>query len=83
MVTASVVAVSMHVARLAAYGVGGAVGARTFVDAAFIALAILVGNASGRRLRAPLGLCGESRRSTRLTYGVLAVSIALAVVGLA
>ncbi len=83
MVTASSVAVCMHVARIGAYGVSDVVGVQTFLDAAIVAVAILAGNALGRRARDPLGLTGESTRSTRLTYGVLGVSITLAVVGLA
>jgi len=83
MVSASSVAVCMHVARIGAYGVSDAIGAQTFLDAAVVAVAILAGNAIGRRARRPLGLAGESIRSTRLTYGVLGVSITLAVAGLA
>ncbi len=83
LVSASSVAVCMHVARISAYGASGAVSGQTFVDAAVVALAILAGNALGRRARGPLGLAGESRRGTHLTYGVLGVSIALAALGLA
>ena len=83
MVSASAIAVCMHVARIGAYGASDVVGVQTFMDAAFVAVAILAGNALGRRARGPLGLAGESTRSTRLTYGVLGASITLAVVGLA
>lgn len=83
LVSASSIAVCMHVARISAYGASGAVSTQTFLDAGVVALAILAGNALGRRARGPLGLAGESRRGTHLTYGVLGVSIALAALGLA
>lgn len=83
LVSASSIAVCMHVARIGAYGASDVVGVQTFLDAGVVALAILAGNALGRRARDPLGLTGESKRSTRLTYGVLGVSITLAVAGLA
>ncbi|MAQ13380.1 MAG: hypothetical protein CMN30_01070 [Sandaracinus sp.] len=83
MVTASLTAICMHVARLVAYGASDVVSSRTLADALVVAAAIVAGNALGRRLREPLGLAGESRRGTALTYAVLGVSITLAVVGFA
>lgn len=71
MVSASAVAVCMHVARIGAYGASDAVSVQTFVDAAVVAVAILAGNALGRRARSPLGLAGESLRSTRLILSLI------------
>ncbi|HJL03641.1 MAG TPA: TSUP family transporter [Polyangiaceae bacterium LLY-WYZ-15_(1-7)] len=77
-VTASLTAVSMHIARLAAYGAGGLVNAATLRDAAVLAGCILAGNLLGRRGR---GLLDEKRGHT-LTWAVLMLCVVLSLAGL-
>lgn len=77
-VTASLVAASIHLARIVGYGAGGLVTAETLLGSALIAVSILAGNLVGRRLRGLL----DDRRSHWLTYGVLLVCVGLSVAGL-
>lgn len=78
-VTASLVALSMHIARIIAYGAGGLVDAAVLLQALVLGTSILLGNLLGRLGRRFL----DERRSTWLTYGVLALCVTLALAGLA
>lgn len=77
--TTAAAAVSMHLGRILAYGLGGHVHAGTLAGSAALALTILAGNAAGERLRRRL----SARASLRLELGVLLVCVALALAGLA
>jgi uncharacterized membrane protein YfcA len=76
--TGAVVAATMHVARICAYGMSGVITERTLTWSALLAFAIAVGNglgrALGRRLRA------ASR--TRIELAALCVCVALALANL-
>ena len=76
-VAASMVAVSIHVARIAAYGVGGLVDLTVLFDAAIVGAAILVGNLLGQRIRTML----DERRNTQVTYAVMIACVLLSVLG--
>lgn len=76
-VGASVIAVSIHVARISAYGLGGLVDLAVVRDAAIVGSAILLGNLVGKRVRASL----DERRNTQVTYGVMVACVLLSVVG--
>ncbi|MBX3249056.1 MAG: TSUP family transporter [Myxococcales bacterium] len=78
-VGASMVAVSMHVARISAYGVGGLVDVAVLRDATLVAAAILLGNLLGRRARTHL----DDAQSVRITYGVMTACAMLSVLGVA
>jgi uncharacterized protein len=77
--TMAVGAVAMHTGRLAAYGLGGIVDRRVILQGLGLALAIMVGNLAGDRLRLLLGEVGQKR--VQLT--VLVTLAALAVGGVA
>lgn len=77
--TIAAVGVAMHLGRIAAYGVGGLVTATTLTSSAALALAVLVGNAAGERLRRGL----PARLAVRLELAVLLTCMALALAGLA
>lgn len=76
-VGASMVAVSMHVARISAYGAGGLVDLAVLRDALLVAAAILLGNLLGRRAR----LHVNDAQSVRITYGVMTACAMLSVLG--
>lgn len=78
-VTASLVAGSVHVARLVAYGAGGLVSSTTLLHALVLGIAILGGNLVGRRGRVFL----NEKRGTQLTWLVLLVCLALSLGGFA
>lgn len=75
--TCALVAVALHSARVVAYSAGGLVDAGTLESAAWLALGIPVGNLVAVRLRPLL----SERRSTQLSYGTLAVCVALSLAG--
>lgn len=77
--TVAVAAVAMHVGRLAAYGLGGLVDATTLLHAAVLAVAILLGNGLGARLRHLV----DEKLSTRLELGTLTLAVLGALAGLA
>ncbi|MEO0322918.1 MAG: TSUP family transporter [Myxococcota bacterium] len=77
-VAASSVATGIHVARIAGYGAGGLVTADVLANAGVLAVAILLGNVLGRRGRRWM----SERAGVALTYGVLATSALLTVLGL-
>lgn len=76
--TSAVIAASMHVGRVVAYGASGLLSANTLVMAAILTAAILAGNLAGSRLRryinAPL--------ASRIEIGALLACVALALLGL-
>lgn len=74
--TGAVVAVAMHVGRLAAYAVGGMITADVLVAAAVLAAAILAGNLAGERARARIGETWSTRLSWASLLGCVAVSLA-------
>jgi uncharacterized membrane protein YfcA len=76
-VGASVIAVSIHLARISAYGLGGLVDLAVVRDAAIVGSAILLGNLVGKRVRASL----DERLNTQVTYGVMVACVLLSVVG--
>lgn len=78
-VTASLVAGSVHVARLVPYGAGGLVSSSVLAHALVLGVAILAGNLLGRRGRA----CLDEKRGTQLTWLVLFVCLALSLGGFA
>lgn len=75
--TGAVCALSMHVGRLAAYGLGGIVTARVIAVGALLSLSILGGNLLGSRLRKHL----TPVASRRIELGVLGACVVLALVG--
>jgi uncharacterized membrane protein YfcA len=77
--TAAAAAVSMHLGRLAAYGLGGLVTRETALASAILAVAILAGNLAGAGLRRRL----TARASARIELAVLLTCVALALAGLA
>jgi uncharacterized protein len=76
--TVALAAVAMHVSRTIGYGAGGLVGAGTFAWAGFLAVALVIGNLIGKRVRSRLP---EALR-TGLEYGVLAACTALSLLGI-
>ncbi|HEY8145927.1 MAG TPA: sulfite exporter TauE/SafE family protein [Kofleriaceae bacterium] len=76
--TVALAAVAMHISRTIGYGAGGLVGADTFVWAGYLAVALVIGNLIGKRLRSHL----PDALRTGLEYGVLAGCAALSVLGI-
>lgn len=76
--TAAAVAVAIHVGRLLGYGAGGLITRETLLAAGVLAVAIVVGNALGQRLRRHI----DAAAGARLELGVLLVCVALALAGL-
>jgi hypothetical protein len=76
--TTAVAAVTMHIGRVAGYGLGGGIDREVVALAAGLAAALVVGNLLGRRLRDRIA--GPRRR--QLEQGTIAVCAALALVGL-
>ncbi len=77
-VTGSLTALAIHIARIAAYGAGGLVDASAVADASVLAGSILAGNALGKKLRTGL----NAKRGTWLTYAVLVLCLTLSLAGL-
>lgn len=77
--TASAAACTIHVARLLGYGVGGLFDAQTLAASALLGVGVVAGNLVGHRLRGHLG----ERGVERATYAALAVTVALAISGVA
>jgi len=77
-VTASLVATAIHLARIGAYGAGGLLDVNTLVFSGVLAVAIVVGNVLGRRARAWL----SEKHGTFLTYSVLLGSVVVTVLGM-
>lgn len=75
---ASTIALSMHVARIAAYGAGGLVTRETLAHSLALALTVLAGNLLGRHARRWL----SDARANTLTYAVLLLCVGLSVAGL-
>ena len=71
--TSAAIASSMHITRLAVYGVGGWLSGQSLAWAVVVALGIVAGNLVGRALRRRLA----GRGLMPLTYAVLVVMIAL------
>ena len=76
-VSASLIATSVHITRLAAYGAGGLLSMDTLWASLIIALAIIAGNIAGKRVS-----LNDARR-LRVTYGVLVVCGVAALLGYA
>lgn len=76
-VSGSVIAASVHISRLAAYGAGGLVTSSTLVSSLVIGAAIMIGNTAGKQVRLP-----DATR-TRLTYIALVTCGAVTIAGLA
>ncbi|UJR81312.1 putative membrane transporter protein [Sandaracinus amylolyticus] len=77
--TSSVVAATMHVGRIAGYGVAGLFGGAALVVSLLLGGGILAGNVLGGRVRARIG----EAWCMRLTHLVLVVSLIAAVIGIA
>jgi hypothetical protein len=75
--TNATVGVTVHVARLCVYGGAGMFAIAVLDEAALLALAIAVGNLSGRAVRPRLG----ERACISLTWASLAAGLVLAAVG--
>ena len=75
--TGAVGAVAMHLGRILAYGLGGAITARTLATGAGLAVAITVGNLLGKRISAHMG----ARMVDRIQVGVMVLSVGLALLG--
>ncbi len=76
--TVALAAVAMHVSRTIGYGAGGLVGADTFLWAGFLAVALVVGNLIGKRVRSHV----PDRVRSGLEYGVLATCTGLSLLGI-
>ncbi len=76
-VAGSLAATMIHVARIPAYALGGWFTETTLVAALTLALSIMGGNFVGRAARSQF----TDRMSTRVIYGTLVVSVALAFIG--
>ena len=76
--TVALAAVAMHISRTIGYGAGGLVGADTFIWAGYLAVALVIGNLIGKRLRSRL----PDLLRTGLEYSVLATCAALSVLGI-
>lgn len=75
---ASLVALSVHIARMIGYGAGGLISEATLMASGVVALFILIGNLLGRRGRNTM----SDAQGTVLTYTVLLGCVALSVFGL-
>lgn len=75
--TASAIAATMHLSRLAGYGAGGLVDLELVGLALALAVTVVLGNLFGRHLRRDL----SEHRADQLQRAVLVVCVALAVVG--
>ncbi|MFK7998153.1 MAG: TSUP family transporter [Polyangiales bacterium] len=75
--SASLIAASVHLARLLAYGAGGLVTSSTLLMSVCIGIAIMVGNTLGKRVK-----ISDAKR-TRLTYVSLVACGAVTIAGLA
>lgn len=78
--TAAFFGVSLHAGRLLAYGVGGWVGREVLWLALGIAVAIVVGNAAGRRLRAWIADSWHTRIQVGTAVSLVGLSLLGAVV---
>jgi uncharacterized protein len=76
--TASAAAASVHLARLAGYGVAGVLDRASLAISALLVVSIVAGNALGRMARARLG----DARSHRFEIAVLLACTGMAVAGL-
>lgn len=76
--TGAMIAASIHVARILAYGGTGLLGVDVLPLAVVLGIAVLLGNLGGRRLRPRLG----DRACHRLTWVVLIGGLLLALLGL-
>ena len=76
--TGALVAVTMHLGRVAAYGTAGLVTTATLEVSAVLAVAILGGNLIGARARRSM----SERTSTGLALGALCVCVGLALIGM-
>jgi len=77
--TASATAMTIHVARMLGYGLGGWVRLDTLLSSALLLVGLLAGNLAGKHLRTRLG----DRTTHILTYVVLALVVLLAIAGVA
>ena len=77
--TASAIAVSLYCGRLLGFGLGGMWAANMAADVLILTIALIVGNWAGRHLRRWLG----EQRANGTTYAALALSVALALAGVA
>ncbi len=75
-VSASIIAASIHVTRGIAYGAGGLIAPSTLAAAAVLGLAIIAGNTLGKRARL------SDRRRLTLTHVVLSICVLVTVAGL-
>lgn len=77
--TSAAIAFATHVGRLVGYGSRGLLSHDVLVSAAIAMVAVVLGNLAGDKLRPLL----DDRKTTLLEHGVLALSAALAVIGVA
>ncbi len=75
--TASISAISMHIGRLSAYGLGGMLTSKALTTGALLAVFITAGNAVGRMLRGRF----DEVATRRIEIGTLVTCVALAVTG--
>lgn len=75
--SASLIAASVHLTRLVAYGAGGLVSSSTLLMSACIGVAIMLGNTLGKRVKI------DDAKRTRLTYASLFACGAITIAGLA
>jgi uncharacterized membrane protein YfcA len=75
--TSAATAISIHLARIAGFGIGGALRPELFLWSALLGLGLCAGNFGGSKVRARIGEKGTDR----LTYGVMAITVALAIAG--
>ncbi len=75
--TAAAVAVTMHLGRVVAYGAGGLLGHDTLAASGQLAVALLVGNALGQRVRG----CIPAEIGGRVELGALVLSALLVLAG--
>ncbi len=75
--TGAVIAVAMHIGRIGAYGFGGLIDGESLVTSLTLAVAIISGNALGKRAR-PLMAEGTK---LRIAWGAMATAVVLALVG--
>ncbi|MEM6992915.1 MAG: hypothetical protein AAF721_20535, partial [Myxococcota bacterium] len=76
--TGTVVALAVHVGRIGSYAGSGMLGVEHAVMAVALAVGLVLGNALGFRVRGRLSATVRQRS----TWGVLAVGVVLAMVGL-
>jgi uncharacterized membrane protein YfcA len=76
--TASLSAVVIHVGRVLGYGLTGFITTSTLYESAVLAIALVIGNLVGQRMRGKL----SERASERLTYGTMVVCTLIAIAGL-